>query len=70
MHLNDLKPAWQQLKLMSSLDHQESNVILAILENAEEKNKARSHKVLLNTFMFIIITLFCQADEFIHHLGY
>ena len=61
MQLNDLKPAWKQLKFLNAMSHIESNEILSIIEYRENSNKAKLQRVLLNIFMFIVITVFCHS---------
>lgn len=61
MQLNDLKPAWKQLKLLNAMNHIESNEILSIIERRENMNKTKLQRVLLNIIMFIVITIFCQG---------
>ena len=61
MQLNDLKPAWKQLKLLNAMRHIESKEILSIIENPENTNKTKLQRVLFNIVMFIIITVFCQG---------
>ena len=55
MQLNDLKPAWKQLKLLNALNPIESNEILSIIESRENRNKTKLQRV------FIVITIFCQG---------
>ena len=61
MQLNDLKPAWKQLKLLNALYPIESNEILSIIESRENRNKTKLQRVLLNIVIFIVITIFCQG---------
>ena len=61
MQLNDLKPAWKQLKLLNAMNHIESNEILSIIERRENTNKTKLQRVLLNIIMFVVITIFCQG---------
>ena len=61
MQLNDLKPAWKQLKLLNALNTIESNEILSIIDSRENMNKTKLQRVLLNIVIFIAITIFCQG---------
>ena len=61
MQLNDLKPAWKQLKLLNALNTIESNEILSIIESRENMNKTKLQRVFLNIVIFIVITIFCQG---------
>lgn len=69
MHLDHLKPAWKQFKLLNAQQSIESEEILSIIAYAEELKPNRLRRVLWSMFIFIIITLFCQSDELIYHLG-
>ena len=61
MQLNDLKPAWKQLKLLNAMNQIESNEILSIIASRENTNKTKLQRVLLNIVIFIVITIFCQS---------
>lgn len=61
MQLNNLKPAWKQLKLFDAMQHIESKEILSIIENSKNTNKAKSLRVVFNLVLFAIITIFCQG---------
>jgi len=61
MQLNNLKPAWKQLKLLNAMQHIDSKEILSMIERTEKTNKTNLQRVVLNTIMFIIITIFCQG---------
>ena len=61
MRINDLKPAWKQLKLLNAMQHIESKEILSIIENPENTNKTKLQRVLFNIVIFIVITIFCQS---------
>ena len=61
MQINDLKPAWKQLKLLHDMHRIESNEILSIIEERENTNKTKLPRVLLNIVIFVVITIFCQG---------
>lgn len=61
MQLNDLKPAWKQLKLLNSLDHLESKEILSIIQNPENTHEAKLQRIVFNMIIFIVLTVICQS---------
>jgi len=61
MHLNNCKPAWQQLKIMNAIQLIESNEILSIIEKPENMNNIKLQRFLFGLVMFIFITFFCQG---------
>lgn len=61
MHLNNLKPAWKQLKIINAIPSIESEEILSIIEQADGVNKAQSPSLLFDLAMFIFITFICQG---------
>lgn len=60
MHLNNLKLAWEQLKIMNALQLIESNEILSIIEKPENMN-IKLQRFLFGLVMFIFITIICQG---------
>ena len=61
MHLNNLKPAWKQLKIMNAIQLIESNEILSIIEKPENMNNIKLQRFLFGLIMLIFITFFCQG---------
>ena len=61
MHLNNLKLAWKQLKIMNALHLIESNEILSIIEKPENMNNIKLQRFLFGLIMLIFITFFCQG---------
>jgi hypothetical protein len=61
MHLNNLKLAWKQLKIMNAIQLIESNEILSIIEKPEKMNNIKIQRFLFGLGMFIFITIFCQG---------
>jgi hypothetical protein len=61
MHLNNLKQAWKQLKIMNAIQLIESNEILSIIEKQENMNNIKFQRYLFGLVMFIVITIFCQG---------
>ncbi len=61
MQLNNLKSAWEQLKLANTMQHFGSEEILLIIEGSENANKTKTLRVLFNIAMFIFITMICQG---------
>lgn len=61
MQLNDLKSAWEQMKLIHSLEPILSREIRVIIEQPQSTGKSKVQSVLVNVVMFIIITMICQG---------
>ena len=61
MQLDNLKPAWKQLKVLDAIQHIESKEILSIIENSENTNKTKLQRVVFNLVLFAIITISCQG---------
>ena len=61
MQLDNLKPAWKQLKFLDAIQHIESKEILSIIENSGNANKTKLQRVVFNLVLFAIITISCQG---------
>lgn len=61
MHLDNLKAAWQQFRLVNSMKNMDQSEILLILENAERMSTKKSGRLLMHSVLFIVITLCCQG---------
>jgi hypothetical protein len=61
MHLDNLKAAWQQFRLLNSMQSMDQGEILLILENAERMSTKQSGRLLMHSVLFIVITLCCQG---------
>lgn len=61
MHLNNLKTAWQQLKIINAMPSIESNEILSIIEESENVDNLKLQRLLFDLGMFIFITFICQG---------
>jgi hypothetical protein len=61
MELNNLKPAWKQLKLMNAIQQIDSNEILSIIEKPGSLNNIKLQRFLFGLVIFIFITIFCQG---------
>lgn len=61
MQLDDLKPAWQQFKLLSAMHPLDANEILFMIEHPESTDKTKLQKVLYALVMFMAIAIFCQG---------
>jgi hypothetical protein len=61
MELNNLKPAWKQLKIMNAIQQIDSNEILSIIEKPGSLNNIKLQRFLLGLVIFIFITIFCQG---------
>ena len=61
MHLNNLKIAWKQLKIINAMQPIESNEILAIIEKPENMNNIKFQRFLFGLAIFIFITIILQG---------
>ena len=61
MQLKNFNSAWEQLKLLSAMQHIESKEILSIIENSENTNRTKLQRVLNNLVVLMVITIFCQG---------
>jgi hypothetical protein len=61
MNLNNLKPAWRQFRLLNSMQSMDKEEILFIIERAEEMSISKIHRYLINSIMFTVLIICCQA---------
>lgn len=61
MNLNNLKPAWQRLRLLNAMQPIDHTEILSILENAEGMAVRKPHRFLIMTVVVIVFTCCCQG---------
>ena len=61
MQLNDFKPAWEQIKLLSAMEAMDPKEILSLIDGPEETNKTKLQRALLHVGIFIVITIICQG---------
>jgi len=61
MNLNNLKPAWQQFRLLNSLQSIRKGEILFIIEQAEDMRTSKMHRGLINSIMFTVLVICCQG---------
>jgi hypothetical protein len=61
MNLNNLKPAWRQFRLLNSMQSMDKEEILLIIERAEEMSISKIHRYLINSVIFTVLTICCQA---------
>ena len=61
MQLNDLKPAWRQMKLLHAMPLMEAEEILSIIERPEKVNNTGLQKAFFGLVMLVVTTLFCQG---------
>lgn len=59
MHLEDLKPAWQQLKCYHSMQELDAGEILALIE--DDSNHISWRGVITSLIVFVLLTICCQA---------
>jgi hypothetical protein len=61
MNLNNLKPAWKQFVRSNSMQSIDQKEILFIIERADRRTIGRLPGVMINTMMFVILTVCCQG---------
>ncbi len=61
MNLNNLKPAWQQFRLLNSLESIDKEEILCLIELAEDMTVNKTHRFLMTSAMFIFLTFCCYG---------
>lgn len=61
MNLNNLKPAWQQFRLLNSMQSIERDEILSIIERTEDMAISKFYRFQINFVMFIGLTICCQG---------
>ena len=61
MQLNDLKPAWRQMKLLNAMQPMDSDEVLSIIAGQQKVDKANYQGIALKVIMFIVLTFFCQG---------
>jgi len=61
MNLNNLKPAWQQFRLLNSMHSMDKEEILFIIEQVEERGISKIHRGMINSIIVVVITIFCQG---------
>lgn len=61
MNLSNLKPAWRQLRLLNSMQPMDQKEILLMLDRAEGITLSKTHRSVMITFMFLVLTFCCQG---------
>ncbi|MBY0433611.1 MAG: hypothetical protein K2U26_05840 [Cyclobacteriaceae bacterium] len=61
MNLDNLKPAWQQFRLVNSMQSLDKHDILSIIERAEEMSLSKINQYLINFILFTVLTICCQG---------
>jgi hypothetical protein len=61
MNLDNLKPAWQQFKILNSMRQTDHEEIVLMLERAEGMAASKTNRLVMYTFMFVVLTIFCQG---------
>ncbi len=61
MNLNNLKPAWQQFRLVNSMTAIDTAEILLLIDRAEDASVNKFHQYFINAIVFAVITICCQA---------
>ena len=61
MQLSDLKPAWQQLKVMQSMDSVSAHEILSIIAEKEQFEVSKLQRILISTASFLFLIICCHG---------
>lgn len=61
MSLDNLKPAWRQFRLLNSMQSLDMEEILLMMETPKERRLNKIDRWLINTIMFTVLTICCQA---------
>lgn len=61
MKLDDLKPAWQQWKLMNAMNPLDVGEVLAILEQGETPRETKRRRAAIAIIMFFTLTFILQS---------
>lgn len=61
MQLDELKPAWKQLKLLHSMQRIPTGEILSMIGEHDQRSTRKGPRVLLSLVLFIVMTLFFQG---------
>jgi hypothetical protein len=61
MNLNNLKPAWQQFRLVNSMHSMDKEEILLIIDQVENGSVGKIHRGLINSIIVIVLTICCQG---------
>jgi hypothetical protein len=61
MNLDNLKPAWQQFRLLNSMHSIDENEILLIIEHTDEMNVSKIHRYLICSVIFAVLVICCHG---------
>ncbi len=61
MQLDDLKPAWNHLKLRYTMQQIEPQEVLSIIEHATQERETKFGRIIFNLLMFMVMIIFCQG---------
>lgn len=61
MSLDNLKPAWQQFRVVNSMQSIDKHEILSIIERAEEISLSKTNRYFINFILFTVLTICCQG---------
>jgi hypothetical protein len=61
MNLDELKPAWRQFILFSSMRPIDQKEILSIIEQRDVQATRRLPGVIVNIMLFLLLTVSCQG---------
>ena len=61
MNINNLKPAWRQLRVLNSMQSMDKEEILLIIARAEDRSMGKIHRGLINSILFTVVIICCQG---------
>ena len=61
MNLNNLKPAWQQFRLVNSMQPIDTEEILFIIRQAEDRSISKIQRGLINSMIVTVLIICCQG---------
>lgn len=61
MNLNNLKPAWQQFRLVNSMQSIDKEEILFIIHQAEDRSISKIQRGLINSMIVTVLIICCQG---------
>jgi hypothetical protein len=61
MNLDNLKPAWQQFRLVNSMQSIDKEEILLVIERGNGLSMSKIHRHLISSVVFTVLTICCQG---------
>lgn len=61
MNLDNLKPAWQQFRLLNAMESIDKNEILFVIDRNQDIGISKTHPILISFIMFAVLIICCQG---------